>query len=364
MLPLNMSAMLADVNRCASAVISGLVFAAICVILRHRGYVVAAACLFVASCASTQILMSALGAFYRHPGAVTTLHLFCVWLTCLAHRLVVGRGNAAASSETRTTAWFVRKIFPIALSLPLTVVFNNTALVYAGAAICAILGTLSPVSVALMSFACGRKLSKMSWMGILVAFLGALVLAGGEATSIQTASAPEKTFLGILFALAAVGTRTMKIVVMDVLLAPGEYSVYSSQPEQKEAPLSPMQLYSLQAPWCVLIAFLYTACTESFFQAAADLTWGSGALIFLTCVSAVSLNFLGLVALKELGASSQQIIGKLNTVCVAAISVGYLNEELSRTVILGGVVVLAGAAIVERGKGQQPLQPLQPPSKV
>ena len=187
---------------------------------------------------------------------------------------------------------------------------------------------------------------------------------------------------------------------MDVLLAPGEYSVYSSQPEQKEAPLSPMQLYSLQAPWCVLIAFLYTACTESFFQAAADLTWGSGALIFLTCVSAVSLNFLGLVALKELGASSQQIIGKLNTVCVAAISVGYLNEdlgvlgnmfhfwalyflrntslcflkfclgskfsieELSRTVILGGVVVLAGAAIVERGKGQQPLQPLQPPSKV
>ena len=68
----------------------------------------------------------------------------------------------------------------------------------------------------------------------------------------------------------------------------------------------------------------------------------------------MSLNFLGVLALKELGASSQQIIGKLNTICVGAISVGYLNEQLSLTVVFGSAIVLSGAALVELGKASNP----------
>ncbi|CAE7222142.1 unnamed protein product [Symbiodinium natans] len=342
----------------SAAAVTGGIFLAICFILRKRGpYVVTATCLFVASLVSTQILMSRLSSFYKHPGAVTTLHFFCVWLTCCAYWSV--SGSKADVSEARTNEWFVRNIVPIALSNPLTVIFNNTALVYAGAGVCAILGTLSPVSVAVLSFAVGRRLSWMSWGGIWLAFSGALVIAAGEVKSIQSQAAPQRTLIGILFALASVGTRSLKIVVMDFLLAPMEYA--SELTPLTEVPLSPMQLYSLQAPWCVLTAFLYAVCTDSFQMAFLELTSQSALLIFLTCLSAVSLNFLGVLALKELGASSQQILGKLNTICVGAISVGYLNEKLSMTVVVGSAIVLSGAALVELGKETKELpQPPQP----
>lgn len=340
---------LADLQQSAAAAVTGVIFLAICFILRKRPVsVVAMTCLFVASLVFTQILMSRLCSFYKHPGAVTTLHFLCVWVTCRLYWTAFG---AKANCEVRTNEWFVRNIFPIALSNPLTVVFNNTALVYAGAGVCAILGTLSPVSVAVLSYAVGRKLSWMSWAGVSVACCGALLIAAGEVKSIGAVAAPERssTLIGILFALASVGTRSLKIVVMDFLLAPMEYASELS-PLKNVSPMSPMQLYSLQAPWCVLTAFVFAVCTDSFAQAFAELTWDSVALISLTCASAVSLNFLGVFVLKELGASSQQILGKLNTLMVGAISVGYLNEKVSMTVLLGSGVVLSGAFLVELGK--------------
>jgi drug/metabolite transporter (DMT)-like permease len=39
-----------------------------------------------------------------------------------------------------------------------------------------------------------------------------------------------------------------------------------------------------------------------------------------------------------------------NTICVAAISMAFLGEQLSRLVLLGSTVVLSGAALVELGK--------------
>ncbi|CAE7448806.1 unnamed protein product [Symbiodinium sp. CCMP2456] len=305
--------------------------------------------------------MSRLSSFYKHPGAVTTLHFLCVWVICCVYR--TGFGTKANTCEARTNEWFVRNILPIALSNPLTVVFNNTALVYAGAGVCAILGTLSPVSVAVLSYVVGRKLSLMSWFGVSVACCGALLIAAGEVKSIGAQSAPERTLIGILFALASVGTRSLKIVVMDFLLAPMEYA--SELSPLKVSPMSPMQLYCLQAPWCVLTAFVFAVCTDSFQEAFAELTWDSAVLISVTCVSAVALNFLGVFVLKELGASSQQILGKLNTLMVGAISVGYLNEKVSMTVLLGSGVVLSGAFLVELGKeGKKDGKSLSEPSKV
>ena len=39
------------------------------------------------------------------------------------------------------------------------VVFNNKAMVYAGAGVCAVIGTLSPVCTAVISSCCGRRLT-------------------------------------------------------------------------------------------------------------------------------------------------------------------------------------------------------------
>lgn len=54
--------------------------------------------------------------------------------------------------------------------------------------------------------------------GILIAFGGALIIATGEAS--VKVSDHTGSIIGLTFALAAVGARSMKIVIMDVLLAP------------------------------------------------------------------------------------------------------------------------------------------------
>ena len=59
--------------------------------------------------------------------------------------------------------------------------------------------------------------------GILIAFGGALIIAMGE-SSVKV-SDRTGSIIGLTFALAAVGARSMKIVIMDVLLAPKALSV-------------------------------------------------------------------------------------------------------------------------------------------
>ena len=54
--------------------------------------------------------------------------------------------------------------------------------------------------------------------GILIAFGGALIIATGEAS--VKVSDHTGSIIGLTFALAAVGARSVKIVIMDVLLAP------------------------------------------------------------------------------------------------------------------------------------------------
>lgn len=139
----------------------------------------------------------------------------------------------------------------------------------------------------------------------------------------------------------------MKIVLFDNLLAPTEYQQSSNQES-----LSPMHLYTLQAPWCFFTAVLYAVATEDIGEAMHDLLYSRAnvaPIVAMTCVSAVILNFAGIFVLRDLGASSQQIIGKLNTMCVASLSMGFLGEVLAWKVLLGGLIVLLGVAIFEYG---------------
>merc|ERR1719210_58868 len=72
-------------------------------------------------------------------------------------------------------------------------------------------------------------------------------------------------------------------------------------------------------------------------------------MIFITCIPAFILNFMGGVVLRELGATLQQLIGKLNTLVIAAISMAFMGEHLSKNVLIGTFFVLAGVAIFEKG---------------
>merc|ERR1719356_939831 len=229
---------------------------------------------------------------------------------------------------------------------------------FIGAGLVAIIGTLSPVATALLSRLFGRKLAYLSWLGVMVAFLGGAVISCGEAAE-ATAQAEEAqtaevdtrrashadVVTGLAFAFLAVSGRALKIVVMDLLLAPLAY-----QNAEKEEPLEVWHVFGLVYPLGLFLSFVYALCTENLWQAWSELTPERLRVVTFSVISALVLNFMGGVVLRDLGASFQQIIGKLNTLCIAAYSVAFLGERLPPVCLIGSAFVLAGVALYEAGE--------------
>mmetsp|Transcript_46370 Transcript_46370/g.87036 ORF Transcript_46370/g.87036 Transcript_46370/m.87036 type:complete len:369 (+) Transcript_46370:90-1196(+) len=329
-----------------------LIFTGICILLWRRGpCVMLSAITFVQALVATQLNMKLLTSApfsYRFPALVTAMHFFCVLCVSTLYWIYMGDWKKCLPSSMGNYSRYITTILPIALSNPLCVVFNNKSLVYLGAGTCAIIGTLSPVTVTLLSVVLGRVLSPMAWIGILVAFLGAMVVAHGEVNDLRTNAGDSVVLLtGSLFALTSVLLRSVKVVLSDNLLAPAFYLAKEDAAAKAPLNMSPMHIYALQAPLCLVTSLTFAFTTESFSDAWNQLTLPVACMIFLTCVSATVLNFAGMFSLRDLGASSQQIIGKVNTVCVAVLSMGFLGEQLPGLVVLGTVIVFLGIAIFE-----------------
>jgi drug/metabolite transporter (DMT)-like permease len=326
-------------------------FVAIAVILKSRGLrVVVNACMFVASLVSTQLGVKVLQSppfSYRFPGFVTVLHFSCVVVAC-AIFFAYKREPIKVFPCSIPCKKYLRTVVPIALSQPVSVVFNNTAMGYVGAAICAIIGTLSPVATALLSRTCGRRMQLLSWLGILVAFVGALIISWGEVSEAK-AHGTGKTVTGLIFAFTSLSGRCIKIVLLDYMIAPVAYADNKAERELEE-PMSVMHVYALTYSGGAFMSLLYSLWTESIVEAWNQLTLPIFGIVMCTAASALVLNFTGGYALADLGASAQQIIGKLNTIVISAFSVAFLGEHLPAVVLLGTACVLCGVAIFERGE--------------
>merc|ERR1712048_532538 len=114
----------------------------------------------------------------------------------------------------------------------------------------------------------------------------------------------------------------------------------------------PLHLWALQAPPCALVAACQALISENVMQAWRQLTPAVGLMILGTCVSATILNLLGMLTIKDLGASSMSIIGKLNTIITVALAVVLLGEHLPGEVLAGTSIVLLGVFIFEHGESQ------------
>lgn len=348
-----MDALPSWLGQVGSLALTGGLFIGICVILRPRGLgVVLRACMFVATLVSTQLAVKVVESppyNYKFPGLVTTFHFLLVSVVSAAYWIWVGQPGKCMPWSIPPSRW-CRTVFPVAVSQPISVVLNNKAMVYAGAGVCAIIGTLSPVATALLSSCCGRQLSSLSWLGVGVAFGGAVVISWGEVTQVGILGRGSSTLQGLLYAFASLFGRCAKIVILDYMMAPLAYANGKKSGDTEE-PLSLMHVLVLCYPWGALLSLMYSlASGEKPHTAWEQLTPALAGIILISGVSALALNFLGTSVLKDLGASSQQIVGKLNTICIASISVAFLGEHLPAVVVLGSCLVLAGVATFERGE--------------
>merc|ERR1712187_1107838 len=146
---------------------------------------------------------------------------------------------------------------------------------------------------------------------------------------------------------------------MRYMIAPKAYADKGEGP--KEEPLSVMQTFALCFPAATLVTFLYSVTTESLSAFMQQLTFEIAFMVLISAFSALALNFLGGFVLKDLGASAQQIVGKLNTICIAAISVAFLGEHLPPVVVIGTMLVLSGVVVFEQGQHTEQKAPYVKP---
>jgi len=325
-------------------------FSAVCFILRPHGQTATLCTVgLICSLVTTQLLMKELASApfsFNYPGWVTVLHFATVWLVCVVYWLVKGESHKALPSSMGSASRYIRFILPIALSLPMSVVFNNTALIYLGAGLNSIVATLSPVTTAALANLMGRKVAKLAWVGVCMAFVGAGVIAWGK---LGHGHVSGGVVGGLLFSLASVLLRSIKVVLQDNLLNPTAYIRKGSekQPLRPAMPVDPMHVWALQGLPCVVISVVYAAFTEDFRAFARALEFGTSLLVLATCVSACVLNLLGMFVIKQIGGASMQILGKLNTIMVVAFSVAFLRERLQPKVISGTCLICVGVGIFE-----------------
>lgn len=349
--------LLSDTTRRAGGTIVAVgVFVAVWLILSSRSIRVrVSTCCYVASLVVTQLVMKQLVSDpfrYGFPAIVTSLHFLFVWVICLVYFAWVRDLGKCSPSSMGSARRFLTHIVPIACSLPLSIIFNNQAMVYIGAGLNAVVGTLTPVATAALQQFFGRALSPAAWFGIVVAFQGAIVIAWAEmgdgfGQSVASSFAAQ----GLAFSTVAILFRSLKVVLQDMLLKPSAYTsqLPTTQDNVKEQPLPPMQLLALQSPAGFFVSAIYSLATESPSDAWNRLTPNTALMVLCTCVSASALNILGMRAIRELGASAMQVVGKLNTIVTVALSVAFLGERLPIGVIAGACLVVLGIAIFERG---------------
>lgn len=183
----------------------------------------------------------------------------------------------------------------------------------------------------------------LGWVGVFVACAGATVIGIAK---MQGAHGGRLELIGVLFSGFSVLFRSLKVVLQDNLLNPSAYS--STGPSQQEqSPLSPEQAWAVQAPPCFFVSLAYALLVESPGSAWANLTTEVVAMIGCTCVSATFLNLASMRVLQQLGASSMQILGKLNIIVVVSFSVTFLGESLSSLVVVGAALMLVGVGTFE-----------------
>ncbi|CAE7346518.1 unnamed protein product [Symbiodinium necroappetens] len=372
------SAMELDVGQVAAVLVATFIFLAIWAILQPRGLATQiCTCCFVLSLVCTQLLMKDLGSGdlnFRYPATVTSLHFIFMWLTSWTFWASRKQFHRCRPSSVGSLRRYAKFVLPIALSLPLSIALNNTSLLYMGAGLAGIIGTMAPIITAVLTHCLGRRINKTGWIGVSVATFGATCIGAGELK--DQGGQVNSVALGLVFCTASVFLRAAKAVLQDQLLEPTAYekeaegvqvdlegqvgqvrSPGSPSPkrEDKEAlpvsppsALSPMHVWALQAPPCTAWAVVYALLTESPNQAVAHATPSVARMIFLTCITATFLNVLGMTTMKQLGASSMQIIGKLNTIILLAFSMGFWGERMPQEVLVGTCFVLAGVAVFEQ----------------
>jgi drug/metabolite transporter (DMT)-like permease len=295
---------------------------------------------------------------FKFPCLLTALHFFCVWMVTVAYFTWKADAGKCLPGSLGSLRRYFSYMFPIAGSTPMSILFDNQSLMCLGPGLNSVFTSCNPVGTAALSHCCGRRLNTCGWLGVVVASAGGIVIVVDTSMASSTTSSLQRRtlYMGFLFAVLSMVFRSIKVVVQDMLMNIDAYigedppEVTEGTPRAHAKPVGPMHVWALQAPPCVLVSLVYALAVESPVSAYGSLTTMNGLLIIASCLCACCVNFLGMCAVQSLGATLSQIVGAINTILTAIISVLFFGETLPGTVLFGSALVLLGGGIVQRSE--------------
>jgi drug/metabolite transporter, DME family len=178
----------------------------------------------------------------------------------------------------------------------------------------------------------------------------------GEALGLSRLVALALTFGGILLVVGAYDLSTLEVrplVLATGLLSGLTYGLYSIFGKPLIGHLSPATIlsYALGVGALLLLAAAFPTL-----DTLAGLSPSSYALLFMLAMVHTSLAFgLYTAGLKRLEAGQAAIVATVEPVVAGAVGAVLLGEELTAPKLLGAFLVLAGAALAQKGSGKAPL---------
>jgi len=242
----------------------------------------------------------------------------CPEFLTLIHQIGTAALAAMLQRPDLRHCWLV---LPIAICNGMSLLFNNTALVYGGVAFVCMISALSPIfTFILAGIRTKRDLSFSSMVPVMLVCLGAMLCVDGEKVISATA----------LF-LASFGNfcRSAKSVWQQELLL-GDVSALS------------MVFWS--SCWSSCIAIICMGANEGLKGPRLLPTISSETqfYVLMSVLCAVTLNISQCIAVKMLGALMQSIVGNLNLILVIVLSQAMLQEDVSGFQYMGVVLLVAG----------------------
>lgn len=215
-------------------------------------------------------------------------------------------------------AWLV---LPISICNGLSLLFNNTALVYGGVAFVCMISALSPIfTFVLEGIRTKRELRLLSLVPVILVCSGAMLCVHGEKVI---------SLAALLLASCGNFCRAGKSVWQQELLL---------------GDVSAMSMVFWSSCWSSCLAMITIAFNEGRKGPQLLLTISPETRFYLlmSVLCAVILNISQTVAVKMLGALMQSIVGNLNLILVIVLSQAILQEDVSGFQYMGVVLLVAG----------------------
>jgi len=243
----------------------------------------------------------------------------CPDFLTLIHQIGTASVAAALQRPDLRHSWLV---LPISICNGMSLLFNNTALVYGGVAFVCMISALSPIfTFVLEGIRTKRELSFLSLLPVILVCLGAMLCVHGEKVI---------SFAALFLASCGNFCRAGKSVWQQELLL-GEVSALS------------MVFWS--SCWSSCMAIMCIGANEGLAGPRLLPTISSETqfYVLMSVLCAVTLNISQCFAVKMLGALMQSIVGNLNLILVIVLSQAMLQESVSGYQYMGVVLLVAGA---------------------